>query len=151
VVETLEEWYTVSASPLSKDNITIKTTTAGLFHCYVLGLAGANAASPFDTSAGCTSNTAVPQNAESSTPTTNATVTICTSDRSDFLVTSLWAAGNAISSIPTGFTFLAGGGLNSFNEAYEQVSTKQTNLPVTWTFGGDSWGMIGDAIASGSP
>jgi len=153
-LETLEEWYATSASPLSNDNITIKSTSAGLFHCYVLGVAGASLASPFDPSAGCRPNTVVPQIATSGTPTENPMVTICTSNSNDLLVSALWAGGSyPISSVPAGFTFLAGGGMNSFNEAYEQVSTKQTSLPVAWTFGGgpDSWGVIGDAIASGGP
>jgi hypothetical protein len=149
--ETVEEWYATSASPLSNDNITIKTTTAGDFHCFVLAVAGANPASPFDPSAGCGSNAAVPQSAESSNGTANGTVTICTSNRNDLLVSALWATGSySINSVPTGFIALAGGGMNSFNEAYEQVSAAQTSLPVTWTFyGNDSWGVIGDAIAPG--
>jgi len=149
--ETVEEWYATSASPLSNDNITIKTTAAGDFHCLVLAVAGANTASPFDPSAECGPDKAVPQSAESSNGTANGTVTICTSNRNDLLVSALWATGSySIDSIPTGFTALAGGGMNSFNEAYEQISTTQTNLPVTWTFyGNDSWGVIGDAIAPG--
>jgi hypothetical protein len=149
--ETLEEWYATSRAPLSKDNITVKATSAGAFHCFVLGVAGANLASPFDPSVGCRSGTAVPQSFSSGTPAINPTVTICTSNSSDLLVTALWAAGSyPISSVPAGFTFLAGGGINSFNEAYEQVSTSQAGLPVTWMFygGGDSAGVIGDAITA---
>jgi hypothetical protein len=151
--ETVEEWYAISALPLSNDNITVKTTAAGAFHCYVLAAAGVNPASPFDPSAGCKSNTAVPQSAESGNGSANGTVTICTSNRNDLLVSALWAVGSySINQAPTGFTALAGGGINSFSEAYAQVSTAQTNLPVSWTFyGNDSWGVIGDAIAPGSP
>ncbi|MDA4129893.1 MAG: hypothetical protein OK457_03905 [Thaumarchaeota archaeon] len=148
--ETIEEWYAISPSPLSNDNITVKSTTPGLFHCFVLGVSGANLASPFDLSTGCASNNAVPQIAASSNPTSSGTVTVCTSGRNDLLLSALFAVGNgAISSMPAGFSFLAGGGINSFSEAYELVSTTQTNLGVTWTFAGnDSWGVIGDAIAS---
>jgi hypothetical protein len=150
--ETVEEWYAMSASPLSRDNLTVKATrSGGDFHCLVLGVAGVNPTTPFDPSAGCSPDTAVPRSAASNSGTVNATVTICTSNGSDLLVAALWARGNyAISTFPVNFVFLAGGGDNSFNEAYEQVSAIQTNLPVTWTFygGADSWGVIGDAIRS---
>jgi len=150
--ETVEEWYATSASQLSNDSVTVRSPAAGDFQCLVLAVSGANPASPFDPSTGCGSDTAVPQRAESSNGTASGTVTICTSNGNDLLVSALWARGSSINSSPSGFVALAGGGPYSFNEAYEQVSTTQANLPVTWTFtGSDSWGVIGDAIAPGSP
>jgi hypothetical protein len=158
--ETFEEYYATSASPLSGDRISVTNTlSAGSIGCSALGVSGADIASPFDSSTGCPSGTAVPVANESTPTTINGEAKICTSNPSDLLVSSIWMRGDALVSSPAGFTVPPGrlatsppiGNSPSLNEAYERVLTNQTGLPLTWGFGGDSWAMITDAItANGS-
>jgi hypothetical protein len=149
--DTLDEWYAISASPLTGDNITATFANSGSIGCSVLGVTGANFASPFDPSVACPARTAVPQAAESSATTNSGTATICTSNPDDLLISSTWIRGGGDGATPANFTVIAGGGDLSFNEAYRQVSISQASLPLTWAFGGDSWAIIGDAITADGP
>ena len=149
--DSLDEWYATSVSPLTADNITVTYTDAGSIACSARGISGAAIASPFDPSAGCAAETGVPQAASSSPEEENSTMTVCTSGQGDLLVGALWLRGGGLVSAPDDFTQIAGGGDLSFSEAYRQVPTSQPGLAVEWAFGGDSWAMVTDAIASGSP
>jgi len=146
--DTLDEWYATSASPLTGDTVTATFANSGSIGCSVLGVTGANFASPFDPSVACPARTAVPQTAESSATTNSGTATICTSNPDDLLISSLWIRGGPGGATPANFTVVAGGGDLSFNEAYRGVSIGQASLPLTWTFSGDSWAIIGDAITA---
>ena len=152
-VDTFEEYYTTAPQPLANDTITVTyILTGGRIGCSALGIAGANATSPFDPSnpsLGC-AHDGVPQVSSSTNATDSATLPICTSNTNDLIISGLWMRGDGLNSSPANFTALAGGGQLSFNEAYQRVFTNETNLAVTWTFGGDSWAMINDAVTADS-
>jgi hypothetical protein len=157
-IETFAEYYATSALPLNDDKVSVNyTLSAGTIGCSVLGVSGADTASPFDPSTGCPSGTAVPRTNESTPTTINGNMKICTSNSSDLLISSIWMKGDALVSSPAGFTVPPGrlatsppvGNSPYLNEAYERVLTNQTGLELTWAFGGDSWAMITDAISSG--
>jgi hypothetical protein len=158
--ETFAEYYATSASPLTDDKISVNyTLSTGTIGCSALGVSGANIASPFDPSTSCPQGTGVPETNESTPTTINGITKFCTSDSSDLLISSIWMRGNALVSSPAGFTVPPGrlatsppvGNSPYLNEAYERVLTNQADLSLTWSFGGDSWAIITDAItANGS-
>jgi hypothetical protein len=156
--ETFAEYYATSALPLTDDKISVNYTVSnGAIGCSALGVSGANIASPFDPSTGCPSGTGVPETNESTPTTINGITKVCTSNPSDLLISSIWMRGDALVSSPAGFTVPPGrlatsppvGNSPYLSEAYERVLTNQTGLSLTWSFGGDSWAIITDAITAG--
>jgi hypothetical protein len=133
----IEEWYAIATSTLTA--LTVTVTYSGTITHYVtldvFGVKGANTNSPFDPS--------------SSLPSvkTAAAATITTAYRNDFLFGFELTDTTASPTHGTGWTAINTPTGAYFGSEYQEVSSTQSALAVTWSnAASDADGMIGDAI-----
>lgn len=139
----LEEWYAITASPLSAVTITANLASADSEATWiaVFGVSGANTASPFD------SNPGLPATAGG----TNAVqTTISTSSSSDAL---LYACAAGAGSMASGFTSMYSNSYPSYQDelvGYQLVSTTESSLVESCGTSSTNGAEISDAlVASG--
>ncbi|MDA4122917.1 MAG: YncE family protein, partial [Thaumarchaeota archaeon] len=139
------EDYAIAAGTLSSLSISCATNVgAGNVNIGVMvfGISGANTASPYDT------NSNLPNKQSSSTTTGQCTMT--TSKANDFLIAETSHNGASLTGTPAGFTALFNvGGSPSGALEYEVVTSIQSSVTETWTYGAGSFSdNICDAVAA---
>jgi len=151
-----EEWYTIAATSLTADSITVTWSASGDNVFSAFGVSGANTASPFDPHSG------LPATATGSG--TSPTVSVSTSHSNDFIFGLL---ANEHTSAAICHTETLGGGFSQIDaenslgsntcmnsdQEYQVVSSTQNNLGIPFSTnsgGSNQWAEIGDAIQSGS-
>ena len=148
-----EEWYTIAATPLTSDSITVTWSAAGDNTMSAFGISGANLAAPFDTHAGLP--------AVAAGTNTTPTVSVSTSNANDFIfgmVANEHTSTNAChtETDETGYAdtnaqvcALGSSTTQNNDQEYDIVSSAQTGISVqfsTSTGGSNVWTMIGDAV-----
>lgn len=145
----IEEWYTTwsSSGTLS---VTASITgggnvgTNGFIEMILLGVSGADTASPFD------SNAAIPASATANNPS----VTVSTNNANDFLISGFVGTSSGCGSFtqpsnPSSFTVIGASNNFSVCGAYKIVSSTLSSASEAWSGGGTA-GMTFDAIKQAS-
>lgn len=145
MLETVEEWYAIAASPLSACTITAAYSGGpSAARIIVWGINGANTTTPFDT------NGSVPATSRATTATT-LSETVTTNNPKTFLFAVLRINGsNAISGLsrPTSFATLGSAGTFS-DQSFLVVSSLQSSFTETYSWTSASQAsavMIADAV-----
>lgn len=135
--EDFEEWYAITSSTLS--GLTITVTYSGTVTHYavlnVFGLSRANTNSPFDPNGGLPS------------VRTQAAASITTSNANDFVFGFELTMATASPTHGAGWTTISAPATDYFGSEYQQVTTTQSALTVTWSNAAtDADVMLGEAI-----
>ncbi len=147
----LDAWYAVWTGS-GTNTITVTLSGASNAAGVAFGISGANTVSPFD------SNAAIPGSA-TGTAGTSASVSISTSNPSDFLIGALGLQGNPGVMTGTGFTLIltqtagtTGANIQTDSVESQIVTATQSNLAVGYSWSGaEDWAILGDAIVSAQP
>ena len=138
--EDVFTYYAIAVNALSSDSITanLSGNANPNIRLMVLGVSGANTASPFDPNLG----TAPTNSATSNT----ATITFSTTNANDLIIGTTKSSNQIINSGAGGYTALICCNSNYAALEYKVVSATGSNTPSFNLAGSNEWGEIGDAI-----